>query len=260
MTMAKKTTDIASDMPLDAYLTVVVGPTLTQIQDDLHQLKEDVDSLKGHHPSGWSSSETDELAENIAGKIVSKTSAPQVTQAEQKKDDQKSANSLLNAAKEGVRKEITPMVQSFGSVKTRLETAISSLENLSNKFDEYVKTNQIVAVSRIKRYLHLVLPAVTALAAFLLSWGAYHNSYHYWGERFHKLTNDPMQTEQPLLDLKYNSIEMIKIEFEGGRKQKAKETIKKAESRLRKHKRAVKKTERKRKRQARKAGGADHAE
>jgi hypothetical protein len=259
--MAKKNTEITPDLPVDVYLMEVVGPTMTTIQDDLHELKEKIKSMEGHPTSGLSSSENDDLAETIADKVVSKMPTQQITQAEQKKEgDPDSASNLLNAAKEGVRKEITPMVQSFGSVKTRLDTAISSIENLTKKFDEYVKTNQIVAVSRIKRYLHLVLPAVTALAAFLLSWGAYHNSYHYWGERFHKLTNDPMQTEQPLLDLKYNSIEMIKIEFEGGRKQKAKETIKKAESRLRKHKRAVKKTERKRKRQARKAGGADHAE
>lgn len=247
-------------MPVDDYLMEVVGPTMTKIQDNLHELKKKVESLEGHPVSGLSSSEDDDLVEKIAGKVISKMPTHQITQAEQKKeDDPDSASNLLNAAKEGVRKEVSPMVQSFGSVKTRLDTAISSIENLTKKFDEYVKTNQIVAVSRIKRYLHLVLPAVTALAAFLLSWGAYHNSYHYWGERFHKLTNDPMQTEQPLLDLKYNSIEMIKIEFEGGRKQKAKETIKKAESRLRKHKRAVKKAERKRKRQARKAGGTDHA-
>ena len=260
MTMAKKTTDIASDMPLDAYLTVVVGPTLTQIQDDLHQLKEDVDSLKGHHPSGWSSSETDELAENIAGKIVSKTSAPQVTQAEQKKDDQKSANSLLNAAKEGVRKEITPMVQSFGSVKTRLETAISSLENLSNKFDEYIKTNQAMTVSRIQRYLHQVLPAVTALAAFLISWGVYHNSYHYWGERFYKLANDPMQTEQMVLDVRSEAFEAVKNEFEKGRKTSTKSYVKYAESRLKQYKKAMKKAEQERKRQAKKRRNAKHGE
>lgn len=253
--MAKKSTEITPDMPVDIYLMEVVGPTMTKIQDNLHELKKKVESLEDHSLSGLSSSETDDLAD----KIVSKMPRLQVNEIKKKEDDQDSASALLNAAKEGVRKEVSPMVQSFGSVKTRLDTAISSIENLTKKFDEYVKTNQIVAVSRIKRYLHLVLPAVTALAAFLLSWGAYHNSYHYWGERFHKLTNDPMQTEQPLLDLKYNSIEMIKIEFEGGRKQKAKETIKKAESRLRKHKRAVKKAERKRKRQARKAGGTDHA-
>ena len=258
--MAKKTTDIASDMPVDVYLTVVVGPTLTTIQDDLHKLKEDVDFLKGHHPSGGSSFETDELAENIAGKIVSKMPAPQVTQAEQKKDDQKSASSVLNAAKEGVRKEITPMVQSFGSVKTRLDTAISSLENLSKKLDEYAKVDQTITVSRIQRYIHRVLPAITALAAFLISWCVYHNSYHYWGERFYKLANDPMQTEQTVLDVRSEAFEFVKLEFEGGRKEHTRSLIKLAESRLKLHKKAVKKAERKRKRQARKTGNANHGQ
>ena len=247
-------------MSVDVYLTVVVGPTLTTIQDDLHKLKEKVDSLEGHHPSDLFPSETDDLAENIAGKIVSKMPAPQVTRVEQKTDDQKSASSLLNAAQEGVRKEVSPILQSIGSVETRLDAVNTKLENLTKKFDEYFKIDRVEVVSKIQRYTRRVLPAVTALAAFLICLEAYHDSYYYWGERFHKLTNDPMQTEQPLLDLKYNSFEMIKIEFEGGRKQKAKDTIKKAESRLRYHKKAVKKAERKRKRQARKAGGTDHAD
>ena len=152
-------------MPVDIYLMDGVGPTMTKIQDNLHELKKKVESLEGHSLSGLSSSETDDLAD----KIVSKMPRPQVNEIKKKEDDQDSASALLNAAKEGVRKEVSQMVQSFGSVKTRLDTAISSIENLTKKFDEYVKTNQIVAVSRIKRYLHLVLPAVTALAAFLLS-------------------------------------------------------------------------------------------
>ena len=151
--MAKKTTDTASDMPVDVYLTVVVGPTLTTIQDDLHKLKEKVDSLEGHHPSGLFPSETDDLAENIAGKIVSKMPAPQVTQAEQKKDDQKSASSLLNAAKEDVRKEVSPILQSIGSVETRLDAVNTKLENLTKQFDEYAKVNQTITVSRIQRWL-----------------------------------------------------------------------------------------------------------
>ena len=185
--------------------------------------------------SDLSSSETDDLAETIAGKVASKMPTPKVVQT--------------------APREPSTMLQSIGSVNTKLDTAISGIENLKEMIEKQTKS----PVSLIRRYIHWVLPAVTALAAFVISWCAYHNSYHYWGERFHKLTNDPMQTEQPLLDLKYNSIEMIKIEFEGGRKQKAKDTIKNAESRLRKHKRAVKKAERKRKRQARKAGGTDHA-
>ena len=218
--MAKKTTDIAQDMPVDVYLMEVVGPTMTTIQDDLHELKGKIKSLEGHPTSGLSSFENDDLAETIADKIVSKIPTQQITQAEQKKeDDPDSASNLLNAAKEGVRREISPMVQSFGSVKTRLDTAVSSLENLSKKFDEYAKINQTITVSRIQRYIHRVLPAITALAAFLISWCVYHNSYHYWGERFYKLANDPMQTEQTVLDVRSEAFEFVKLEFEGGRKE-----------------------------------------
>lgn len=254
--MAKKNTEITPDMPVDIYLMEVVGPTMTKIQDNLHELKKKVESLEDHSLSGLSSSETDDLAD----KIVSKMPRPQVNEIKKKEDDQDSASALLNAAKEGVRKEVSPMVQSFGSVKTRLDTAISSIENLTKKFDEYVKTNQIVAVSRIKRYLHLVLPAVTALAAFLLSWGAYHNSYHYWGERFHKLTNDPMQTEQLILEQRSAAFELVKSEFDGGRKKHAIAYIKHSEERLKLHKKTEKKAKRARKKQARKNGGTSHAE
>ena len=245
---------------MDVYLTVVVGPTLTTIQDDLHKLKEKVDSLEGHHPSGLFPSETDDLAENIAGKIVSKMPAPQVTQAEQKKDDQKSASSLLNAAKEDVRKEVSPILQSIGSVETRLDAVNTKLENLTKQFDEYAKVNQTITVSRIQRYTHRVLPAITALTAFLISWCVYHNSYHYWGERFYKLANDPMQTEQTVLDVRSEAFECVKLEFEGGRKEHTRSLIKLAESRLKLYKKAVKKAERKRKRQARKTGNANHGQ
>ena len=152
------------------------------------------------------------------------------------------------------------MVQSFGSVKTRLDTAISSLENLSKKLDEYAKVDQTITVSRIQRYIHRVLPAITALAAFLISWCVYHNSYHYWGERFYKLANDPMQTEQTVLDVRSEAFEFVKLEFEGGRKEHTRSLIKLAESRLKLHKKAVKKAERKRKRQARKTGNANHGQ
>ena len=258
--MAKKNTEITPDMPMDVFLMEVVAPSITKIQDNLHELKKKVESLEDHSLSGLSSSETDDLAENVADKVVSKIRALQVTQSEQKKDDQESAISLLNAAREDVRKEVSPMVHSVGNANTKLDTVISRLDSLKKEFDEHFKTDETEVVSKIQRYSRRVLPAVTALAAFLFSWGVYHDSYHYWGERFHKLTNDPMQTEQPLLDLKYNSFEMIKIEFEGGRKKKAKDTIKKAESRLRRHKNAVKKAARERKKQARKNGGTGHAE
>lgn len=148
--MAKKSIEITPDMPVDIYLMEVVGPTMTKIQDDLHEVNEKIKSMEGHPTSGLSSSENDDLAETIADKIVSKMPTQQMTRAEQKKEDNPdSASNLLNAAKEGVRKEITPMVQSFGSVKTRLDTAISSLENLSKKFDEYAQVDQTITVSRI---------------------------------------------------------------------------------------------------------------
>ena len=258
--MAKKTTDIASDMPVDVYLTIVVGPTLSTIQDDLHKLKEKVDSLEGHPTSGLSSFENDDLAETIAGKIVSKMPAPQVTQAEQKEGDQKSASSLLNAAKEGVRKEVSPILQSIESVETRLDAVNTKLENLTKKYDEHVKNNQAVPVSKIQQYLHRVLPAISALAALLISWNVYHNSYHYWGERFHKLANDPMQTEQLILEQRSEAFELVKAEFDGGRKEHAISYIKHGEERLKLHKKAVKKAERKRKRQARKTGNANHGQ
>ena len=254
--MAKKSTEITPDMPVDIYLMEVVGPTMTKIQDNLHELKKKVESLEGHSLSGLSSSETDDLAD----KIVSKMPRPQVNEIKKKEDDQDSASALLNAAKEGVRKEVSPMVQSFGSVKTRLDTAISSIENLTKKFDEYVKTNQAVAVSRLQRYIHHVMPAVTALAALFFSWGAYHNSYHYWGERFHKLANDPMQTEQLILEQRSAAFELVKSEFDGGRKKHAIAYIKHSEERLKLHKKTEKKAKRERKKQARKKGGTGHAE
>ena len=151
------------------------------------------------------------------------------------------------------------MLQSIGSVNTKLDTAISDLKNMTKKIDEYAKSNRPVTVSKLQRYIHWVLAAVTALAAFLLSWGAYHNSYHYWGERLHKLANDPMQTEQALLDYRSDAFEAVKHEFEKGRKTAVKSYIKYGESRLALYKKAVKKAERMRKRQARKAGGTDHA-
>jgi hypothetical protein len=259
--MAKKNLEITPDMPMDIYLMEVVGPTMTKIQDDIHELKEKIKSLEGHPTSGLSSYENDDLAETIADRIVNKMPTQQITQAEQKKeDDPDSASNLLNAAKEGVRKEITPMVQSFGSVKTRLDMAISSLENLSKKFDEYAKVDQTITVSRIQRYIHRVLPAITALAAFLISWGVYHNSYHYWGERFYKLANDPMQTEQMVLDVRSEAFEAVKNEFEKGRKTSTKSYVKYAESRLKQYKKAMKKAERERKRQAKKRRNAKHGE
>ena len=254
--MAKKSTEITPDMPVDIYLMEVVGPTMTKIQDNLHELKKKVESLEDHSLSGLSSSETDDLAD----KIVSKMPRPQVNEIKKKEDDQDSASALLNAAKEGVRKEVSPMVQSFGSVKTRLDTAISSIENLTKKFDEYAQVDQTITVPRIQRYIHRVLPAITALAAFLISWCVYHNSYHYWGERFFKLANDPMQTEQTVLDVRSEAFEFVKLEFEGGRKEHTRSLIKLAESRLKLHKKAVKKAERKRKRQARKTGNANHGQ
>ena len=237
--MAKKSTEITPDMPVDVYLMEVVGPTMTKIQDNLHELKKKVESLEGHPVSGLSSSENDDLAEKIAGKVVSKMPTPKVVQTEPK--------------------EPSTMLQSIGSVNTKLDTAISDLKNMTKKIDEYAKSNRPVTVSRLQRYIHWVLPAVTALAAFLLSWGAYHNSYHYWGERLHKLANDPMQTEQALLDYRSDAFEAVKHEFEKGRKTAAKSYIKYGESRLALYKKAVKKAERMRKRQARKAGGTDHA-
>ena len=254
--MAKKSTEITPDMPVDIYLMEVVGPTMTKIQDNLHELKKKVESLEDHSLSGLSSSETDDLAD----KIVSKMPRPQVNEIKKKEDDQDSASALLNAAKEGVRKEVSPMVQSFGSVKTRLDTAISSIENLTKKFDEYAQVDQTITVPRIQRYIHRVLPAITALAAFLISWCVYHNSYHYWGERFYKLANDPMQTEQTVLDVRSEAFECVKLEFEGGRKEHTRSLIKLAESRLKLYKKAVKKAERKRKRQARKTGNANHGQ
>ncbi len=113
--MAKKNTEITPDLPVDVYLMEVVGPTMTTIQDDLHELKEKIKSMEGHPTSGLSSSENDDLAETIADKVVSKMPTQQITQAEQKKEgDPDSASNLLNAAKEGVRKEITPMVDKTG--------------------------------------------------------------------------------------------------------------------------------------------------
>ena len=238
--MAKKTTDIAQDMPVDVYLMEVVGPTMTKIQDNLHELKKKVESLEGHPVSGLSSSEDDDFAEKIAGKVVSKMPTPKVVQAESK--------------------EPSTMLQSIGSVNIKLDTAISDLKNLTKTIDEYAKSNRPVTASKLQRYLHWVLPAVTALAAFLISWGAYHKSYHYWGERLHKLANDPMQTEQALLDYRSDAFEAVKHEFEKGRKTAAKSYVKYGESRLTLYKKAVKKAERKRKRQSQKAGGTDHAE
>ena len=129
---------------------------------------------------------------------------------------------------------------------------------MTKKIDEYAKSNRPVTVSKLQRYIHWVLPAVTALAAFLLSWGAYHNSYHYWGERLHKLANDPMQTEQALLDYRSDAFEAVKHEFEKGRKTAVKSYIKYGESRLALYKKAVKKAERERKRHAKKKGNANH--
>ena len=236
--MAKKSTEITPDMPVDIYLMEVVGPTMTKIQDNLHELKKKVESLEGHPVSGLSSSENDDLAEKIAGKVVSKMPTPKVVQTEPK--------------------EPSTMLQSIGSVNTKLDTAISDLKNMTKKIDEYAKSNRPVTASKLQRYIHWVLPAVTALAAFLISWGAYHNSYHYWGERLHKLTNDPMQTEQALLDYRSDAFEAVKHEFEKGRKTAAKSYIKYGESRLALYKKAVKKAERERKRHAKKKGNANH--
>ena len=176
--MAKKNTEITPDMPMDVYLMEVIAPSITTIKDDLHELKEKIKSLEEHHSSGLSSSESNDLGESIADKVVSKMQTQQVSQTEQKDDIHNTAGILQSATSEGIRKEITPMLQSIGSVNTKVESAISSIESLTKKFDEYVKTNQAVAVSRLQRYIHHVLPAITALAAFLFSWGAYHNSYH----------------------------------------------------------------------------------
>jgi hypothetical protein len=68
-----------------------------------------------------------------------------------------------------------------------------------------------------------------------------------------------MQTEQALLDYRSDAFEAVKHEFEKGRKTAVKSYIKYGESRLALYKKAVKKAERMRKRQARKAGGTDHA-
>ena len=97
--MAKKSTEITPDMPVDIYLMEVVGPTMTKIQDDIHEVKEKIKSMEGHPTSGLSSSENDDLAETIADKIVSKMPTQQIAQAEQKKEgDPDSASNLLNAA------------------------------------------------------------------------------------------------------------------------------------------------------------------
>ena len=258
--MAKKNTEITPDMPMDVYLMEVIAPSITTIKDDLHELKEKIKSLEEHHSSGLSSSESNDLGESIADKVVSKMQTQQVSQTEQKDDIHNTASILQSAASEGIRKEITPMLQSIGSVNTKVESAISSIESLTKKIDEYVKTNQAVAVSILQRYIHHVLPAITALAAFLFSWVAYHNSYHYWGERFHKLANDPMQTEQLILEQRSAAFELVKSEFDGGRKKHAIAYIKHSEERLKLHKKTVKKAKRARKKQARKNGGMGHAE
>ena len=236
--MAKKNTEITPDMPVDIYLMEVVGPTMTKIQDDIHELKEKINPKEGHPLSGLSSSETDDLVDKIAGKVVSKMPAPKVVQT--------------------APKEPSTMLQSIGSVNTKLDTAISDLNNLTKKIDEYAKSNRPVTASKLQRYIHWVLPAVTTLAAFLISWGAYYNSYHYWGERLHKLANDPMQTEQALLDYRSDAFEAVKHEFEKGRKTATKSYIKYGESRLVLYKKAVKKAERERKKQAKKKGNANH--
>ncbi len=258
--MAKKSTEITPDMPMDVYLMEVVAPSITTIKDDLHEVKEKIKSLEEHHSSGLSSSESGDLGESIADKVVSKMQTQQMAQAEQKDDVQNTASILQSAASEGVRKEVSPVLQSIGSVNTKVDSALSSIENLTNKVDEYFKTDRAEVVSKIQRYSRRVLPAVTALAAFLFSWGVYHDSYHYWGERFFKLANDPMQTEPTVLDLKSSAFEFVKHEFEKGHKVHTKSLIKLAESRLKLHKKAVKKTERERKKQARKNGGTGHAE
>lgn len=258
--MAKKNTEITPDMPMDVFLMEVVAPSITTIKDDLHEVKEKIKSLEEHSSSGWSSSESDDLGESIADKVVSKMQTQQMDQAKQKDDAQNTASILQSAASEGVRKEVSPVLQSIGSVNTKVEFAISSIESLTKKFDEYVKTNQAVAVSRLQRYIHHVLPAITALAAFLFSWGAYHNSYHYWGERFYKLANDPMQTEQLILEQQSEAFELVKSEFDGGRKKHAIAYIKHGEERLKLHKKTEKKAKRERKKQARKNGGTGHAE
>jgi len=236
--MAKKNTEITPDMPVDVYLTVVVGPTLTKIQDDLHELKEKTNSKEEHPSPGLSSSETDDLAETIADKIVSKMPTPKVVQT--------------------APNESTTMLQSIGSVNTKLGAAISDLNTLTKKIDEYAKSDRPEMASKAQRYIHWVLPAVTALAAFLISWCSYRNSYHYWGERFYKLANDPMQTEQALLDYRSDAFEAVKHEFEKGRKTATKSYVKFGESRLALYKKAVKKAERERKRQEQKKRNANH--
>lgn len=238
--MAKKNTEITPDMPVEVYLMTVLAPAITKIQDDIHELKEKIKPKEGHPVSGFSSSETDDLAETIAGKVASKMPTPKVVQT--------------------APREPSTMLQSIGSVNTKLDTAISDLNNLTKKIDEYAKSNRPVTASKLQRYIHWVLPAVTALAAFLISWCVYHNSYHYWGERFYKLANDPMQMEQTVLDVRSEAFEFVKLEFEGGRKEHTRSLIKLAESRLKLHKKAVKKAERKRKRQARKTGNANHGQ
>ncbi len=258
--MAKKNTEITPDMPMDVYLMEVIAPSITTIKDDLHELKEKIKSLEEHHSSGLSSSESNDLGESIADKVVSKMQTQQMAQTEQKDDVQNTAGILQSAASEGLRKEVSPVLQSIGSVNTKMDTMISRLDNLKKEFDEHIKTDRAEVVSKIQRYSRRVLPAVTALAAFLFSWGVYHDSYHYWGERFYKLANDPMQTEQTVLDVRSEAFEFVKLEFEGGRKEHTRSLIKLAESRLKLHKKAVKKAERKRKRQARKTDNANHGQ
>lgn len=247
-------------MPMDVFLMEVVAPSITTIKDDLHEVKEKIKSLEEHHSSSLSSPGTDELAENVADKIFSKMLTQQIAQNEQKDDAQNTASILQSASSEGIRKEITPMLQSIGSVNTKVDTIISRLDNLKKEFDEHIKTDETEVVSKIQRYSRRVLPAVTVLAAFLICLGAYHNSYHYWGERFYKLAHDPMQTEQLILEQRSEAFELVKSEFDGGRKKHAIAYIKHGEERLKLHKKTVKKAKRARKKQARKNGGTGHAE
>ena len=132
--MAKKNTEITPDMPMDVYLMEVIAPSITTIKDDLHELKEKLKSLEEHHSSSLSSSGTDDLAENVADKVVSKMQTQQMAQTEQKNDVQNTAGILQSAAREGIRKEITPMLQSIGNVNTKVESAISSIESLTKKW------------------------------------------------------------------------------------------------------------------------------
>ena len=258
--MAKKNTEITPDMPMDVFLIEVVAPSITTIKDDLHEVKEKIKSLEEHSYSGLSSSESDDLGESIADKVVSKVQTQQMAQAKQKDDVQNTASILQSAASEGVRKEVSPVLQSIGSVNTKVDTIISRLDNLKKEFDEHIKTDRAEVVSKIQRYSRRVLPAVTALAAFLFSWSVYHDSYHYWGERFYKLAHDPMQTEQLILEQRSEAFELVKSEFDGGRKKHAIAYIKHGEERLKLHKKTVKKAKRARKKQARKNGGTGHAE